>query len=84
MGEHNTHNIITSNDIRRVVAISNIIISKDISFNLAQKTWFKRVVDLEINVSKGYHISNRNMISKYLLDVIHDHNMERNLILIKK
>ena len=34
-------------------------------------------------MSKSYQSPNINLISKYLLDVIHDHNMERNLSLIK-
>ena len=35
-------------------------------------------------VSKSYQHSNRNLIYKDILDVIHDQNMERNLSLIKK
>ena len=42
------------------------------------------MLDLAINVSKGYQSPNRNIICKNLLDVIHDQNMERNLSLIKK
>ena len=45
---------------------------------------FKKVFYLERTVSKCYQPPNRNLISKDLLDVIHDQNMERNLSLIKK
>ena len=41
-------------------------------------------MDLEINVSKGYQPPNKNLIPKYLLDIIHDQNMENNLSLIKR
>ena len=39
--------------------------------------------DLERTVSKCYQPPNRKLISKDILDVIHDQNMKRNLILIK-
>ena len=42
------------------------------------------VLDLARNVSKCYQPPNGKLISKDILDVIHDHKMERNLILIKK
>ena len=74
----------TSNKRRLTIAISDTLISEDISFNLDQKTWFKKVLYLERNVSKGYLVTNRKLIYNYLLDVIHDQNMESNLILIKK
>ena len=45
---------------------------------------FKRVLELERTVSKCYQPPNRKLISKDLLDVIHDQNMEKNLILIEK
>ena len=55
-----------------------------IKFNLAQKTRFKKVIDLSRNVLKTYIPSNRKLISKELLDVIHEQNMKRNLAMIKK
>ena len=39
---------------------------------------------LAINVSKCYEPPNSKLISKDLLDEIHDQNMERNLNLIKR
>ena len=74
----------TSNKRRLTIAISDTLISEDISFNLDQKTWFKKVLYLERTLSKSYQPPNRNLIYKDILDVIHDHNMESNLILIKK
>ena len=84
MGDHNTQKIMTSKDTRLTVAIADIIIYEVLSFNLAQKHRFEKVLDLAINVSSFYQPPNRNIVSMYLLDVIHDQNMERNLILIKK
>ena len=74
----------TSNETRLTVAIADIIISEGLSFNLYQKPRFKKVLELARTVSKCYQPPNRNLISKDLLDVIHDQNMERNLSLIKK
>ena len=73
-----------SNDTRLTVAISNIIISEGLYFDLAKKPRFKKVLDLEMNFSRGYQSPNRNIIYKYLLYLIHDNNMESNLSLIKK
>ena len=42
------------------------------------------MLDLKTNVSKSYQPPNRKLISKGILDVIHDKNMEMNLSLIKK
>ena len=61
-----------------------IIISEGLSFNLAQKPRFNNVLYLARNVSHGYNILNRKLISKDLLDDIHDHNMKINLTMIKK
>ena len=74
----------TSNETRLIVAIADLIISEGLSFNLSQKTRFKKVLGLARTVSKCYQPPNRNLISKHLLDIIHDQNMERNLSLIKK
>ena len=74
----------TSNDTRLTVAIADIIISEGLSFNISQKPRFNKVLDLARTVPTFYQPPNRKLISKDLLDVIHDQNMERNLILIKK
>ena len=74
----------TYNDTSLTVTISGIIIYEGLSFNLYHKSRFKKVVGLARTVSKSYQTKNRNLISKYILDVIHDHNLERNLSLIKK
>ena len=84
MGNHNTHIIIISNEARLTVEMYDIIISEGISFNLAQKPRFKKALDLATNVPKGYQPPNRNIIYKDLLVVIHYHNMESTLSLIKK
>ena len=42
------------------------------------------MLELARTVSKCYQPPNRKLISKDLLDVIHDQNMERNLGLIEK
>ena len=73
----------TSNETHLTVTIANRIIYEYLSFNLAQKHCFKNVPDLARNVSKGYQTQNINIILRELLDIIHDHNMERNLSLIK-
>ena len=55
-----------------------------LSSNISQKPRFKKVLDMARTVSKCYEPTNRNLISKDLLYVVHDHNMERNLSLIEK
>ena len=84
MGENNTQNMMTCNEIRLTVSITDIIIYEGLSFNIYQKTRLNKVLDLEITVSKFYQPPNRELISKDILDVIHDQNMERNLSLTKK
>ena len=74
----------TSNETRLKVAIAGIIISEGLSFDLSQKPRFKKVIDSARTVSKCYQPPNIKPISKYILDVIHDQNMKRNLSLIKK
>ena len=76
--------MITSNETCLTVAIAGHIISDGLYFNLSQKPRFKKVLDLSRNVSKTYIPLNRNIISKELLGVIHEHNMMRNLAMIKK
>ena len=73
----------TSNETHLTVAITDLIISEGIHFNLAQKPRFKRVLDLARTVSNSYQPPNRKLISNDILDVIHDQNTERNLSLIK-
>ena len=84
MGDNNTQNMMTSNETRLTVAIADLIIYEGLSFNLSQKPRLKKVLDLERTVSKFYQPPNRNLISKDILDTIHDQNMERKLSLIKK
>ena len=84
MGDNNTQKIMTSNETHITVAIAHLIIYEGFSFNISQKPRFNKVLDLEITVSNSYQTPNRNLISKDILDVIHDHNMERKLSLIKK
>ena len=84
MGDHNTHKMMIYNQTCLTVAIADLIISEGLSFNLSQKPRFKKVLDLARTVSKCYQPPNRKLISKDILDVIHDQNMERNLSLIKK
>ena len=84
MGDNNTQKMMTSNETHLTVAIADLIISEGLSFNLYQKPRFKKVLELESTVSKFYQPPNRKLISKDILDVNHDQNMERNLILIEK
>ena len=84
MGDYNTQKMMTYSDTRLTAAITDLVISEGISYNLSQKPRFKKVIDFSINVLKFYQPPNRKLISKDLLGVIHDQNMERNLILIKK
>ena len=74
----------TSNETCITVAIADLVISEGLSFDTSQKPRFKKVLYLERTLSKSYQPPNRNLIYKDILDVIHDHNMESNLILIKK
>ena len=74
----------TLNETRLTVAMDDLIIFEGLSFNIYQKPRFKKVLYLEINVSKCYQPPNRKLIYKDLLDIIHDHNMERRFSLIKK
>ena len=74
----------TSNETHHTVAIVDRIIYEGISFNISQKPRFKKVLDLERNVSKCYQPPNRKLISKDLMGVIYDQNMERKLSFIRK
>ena len=84
MGDNNTHKMMTSNETCLTVAIADLVISEGLSLNISQKPRFKKVLELERTVSKFYQPPNRKLVSKDLLDVIHDQNMERNLSLIEK
>ena len=84
MGDNDTQKMMTSNDTRLKVAIADLVISEDLSFNIFQKPRFEKVVDLARTVSICYQPSNKNVIYKDLLDVIHHQNMERNFSWIKK
>ena len=84
MGENNTQKMTTFNETCFTVAIADLIVSEGLYFNRDQKPRFNKVIGLARTVSKNYQYPNRNLISKYLLDVIFDQNMERNLILIHK
>ena len=80
----NYQKLITSNETRLNIAIADIIISEGLSFNTAQKPRFKKILELARNVSKTYIPSNRNLIYKEIIDVIHEHNTKKNLAMIKK
>ena len=84
MGDNKTQNMMTSNEIHLTVAIADLIIYKGLSFNLAHKPRFKKLLGFSRTVSKSYQYLNRNMISEDICDVINDQIMERNLSLIKK
>ena len=84
MEDNNTQKMMTSNETRLTVAINDIIISEGIYFNLSQKPRLKKVLDLSITVSKCYQTPNKKLISKDILDIIHDQNTEKKLSLIKK
>ena len=80
----NSQKLITSNDTHLTIAIADLIISEGLLFNLSQKPISKKVLELSRNVLKTYIPPKRNLISKELLDVIHEQNMKRNLAMIKK
>ena len=66
------------------IYVFKTFLDNSITFNLAQKPRFKKVLELSRNVLKTYIPPNRNLISKELLGVIHEENMKRNLTMIKK
>ena len=83
-GDNKTQKIMTSNETRLTVAITDTIISEGLSLNIYQKPKFMNVLDLTITVSKRYQPPNRKLISKDIFCVIYDQKMKRNLGLIKK
>ena len=74
----------TSNETRLTFSIVDLIIYEGLSFNLSQKHRFEKVLELARTVSKCYQPPYRELISKDILDGIHDQNMESNLSLIEK
>ena len=76
--------MISSSKTRLTVAIADLIIYKGLSFNIYQKPWFKKVLHLTMNISKGYNPPNSKLIPKDLLDIIHDQNMKKILTMINK
>ena len=82
MGNNNTQNMMNFNETRLTIAIYDFLISEGLYFNISQKPRLKNVLDLGKTVSNSYQPPNRKLIYKDLLDVIHDLNTERNLILI--
>ena len=80
----NYQKLITSNNTHFTIEISDLIISEGLPFNLPQKPRFKKVLEFSGKVLKTYIPTNRNLTSKELLDVIHEQNMKRNSLMIKK
>ena len=80
----NSQKSMTSNETCLTIAKADLIISEGLSFNLAQKPTFKKILELARNVSRPYITTKRNLIYKDLLGVIHEKNMKRNLEMIKK
>ena len=74
----NSQKLITSNDNCLTIAISDLIISEGLYFNLDQKPRFKKLLELSRNVLKTYIPPKRKLIPKELFDVIHEQNMKRN------
>ena len=81
--DDNTQKKSTSNETHIMVAIDDLIIFEGLYFNPYQKPRFKKVLYLAINVPKRYQPPTRMLISKDILDVIHDQIIERNFCLIK-
>ena len=79
----NSQRYITSNEARLTIAIADHIISEGLSFNIFQKPGFKKVPRLSRDISKTYIPPNRNLVSKELLDVLHEQNMERYVAMIR-
>ena len=50
MGDNNTQKMMTSNETRLTVAITDLVISEGLYFNLSHKPMFKKVLDLERTV----------------------------------
>ena len=79
-GDKNSQEI-SSHESHLTIEIYGIIISKGFTFNISQKTRFKKVLDLAINVSNGCQSLKK---IKNILNLIHDQNIQRKLVMIKK
>ena len=80
----NDQKLFTSKETRLTITIADIIISECLLFDPATKPIFKKVLELSRNVSKTYITPNTNLISKELLDYIHEQKTKSNLAMIKK
>ena len=60
-GDTNSQKMMTSIETRLTVAIADLIISEGLSFNLAQKPRFKKVLELAKYASKCYQPPNRKL-----------------------
>ena len=58
MGDNNTQQMMTYNETRLTVSITDLIISEGFSFNISEKPRFKNMLYLEITMSKIYQPSN--------------------------
>ena len=64
MGDNNTQKMMTFNETRLTVEISDLIISEGLSFNISQKPRFKKVLELARTVSKCYQSSKQKAFIK--------------------
>ena len=76
--------MISFNETCLTATVADLVVSEGLSFNFDQKPRFKKVLYLERNLSKGYNPPIIKLIFKDILDVIHDQNTQRKLIMIKK
>ena len=70
---------ISSKKTLLTISIAGLIISEVLYFNLFQKPTFKKVLELERNVSKNFIPPNIKITTKELLGVVQEQNMKRNL-----
>ena len=80
----NSQKLITLKNNCHTIVIADLIFSEGLSFNIAQKPRFKKIMELSRNVSKTYIPPNIKLIYKELLDGIHEKNMKSNLEIIKR
>ena len=74
---------IISNETRLTIGIDDLIVLEILSFNISQKPIFEKLLELARNVCNAYITLNRNLISRGILDVIHEQNMKINLAMFK-